>query len=208
MLRLLHKLFLIFCLLFIEIVLLAIVWAIGFAGISFLQLLMSGGGLPSPQVIIPDAFAWSDENANGEYDSDEIPLENVCIWSSVNAGDYFDISNCNEAIKTSSDGKWIGEEYGGRYSSEDVYIFVLSPNGYKPTTPPVVRGTYGEFGFVSVETSLGQDYSIEEVANSYIEQDRQKHLRLTIIYSVTGLIVLSILVYIASLISEKILSLK
>lgn len=207
MLKTLHKAFLILCLIFVETVVLVVIGGVLYVGWGILYLFMSGGGFPSPAVTIPSAFAWIDQNANGHFDSDEIPISGVCVRSTSSTEKLLRNFSCDVIDKTGLDGKWFGAEYPGRLR-EDIYIIANAPQGYKFTSSPVVKGTDAEFGFVSVESPLGQMFSTDDVINHYFEQERQHRVRNKIVYSIIGSAVFSLLFYIANLISKKILSLK
>ncbi len=94
------------------------------------------------------AIAWLDTNQNGNRDPSELPLRDVCIWSSLSPYSYNDVpQSCKfQQNQTNNEGKWGGEFFAGS-DGTDIYIFADAPSGYHSTTPPVVKNYYAEFGF-------------------------------------------------------------
>lgn len=115
---------------------------------------LASGLMPACDMGAFSATAWLDQNANGTHDPDEPPLPDVCMWEAFRPEDYANNSICSSGVnKTNQNGEWQSSFYAGCPSGDFfIYIFALPPNGYKYTTPPVVRSNKGSFGFAPVET--------------------------------------------------------
>ncbi len=95
------------------------------------------------------------------------------MWEAFHPEDYVNTYLCASGVnKTDQNGKWQSRFYAGCPSSDDfLYIFVLPPDGYESTTPPVVRSNHGSFGFAPVDTQV--NIEIMPVI-SYLQRDFDK----------------------------------
>jgi hypothetical protein len=198
----LHKLFLTPQILFLELILLALI--IGAIFLCYSVFLFGANGFQLGEELTGVyATAWVDENGNGINDHGELPLAGVCIWSGETALAYRESSeDCAKSENiTLENGRWAGDLYG----NNDLYIFALPPDGYKSSTPPVVKGNDAEFGFVSSNMPLKiQIEPMDVYVQRFLDEDKQIELLTKIGIS----ILLLLLTYVAWKVSEKVVSIK
>jgi hypothetical protein len=94
------------------------------------------------------AYAWLDEDYDGQEDDGEPPLGGVFIFE----GPYdYELAQtiCDEVTNTNDDGLWEGEFYAGG-TCDGIIISAYPPEGYIATTPLQVDGCFGKFGFAPI----------------------------------------------------------
>ncbi len=163
------------CILFIELFLLVVI-ILGLG--AFISNFLPGPVSSSAPLCDLGEFsadAWLDQNANGTRDENDPPLANVCIWEAFRPEDYKNTSVCNSAMnKTDQNGEWQSMFYAGCPSGDFfIYIFALSPDGFKYTTPPVVRSNHASFGFAPV--NMQTNIQIMPVA-TYLQKDFEREV--------------------------------
>jgi len=105
-----------------------------------------------------------DANANGNRDLGEQPLPGVCIFA-VAAPRQPPLDTASQLRNSASDA-WRTDETGqwpladdtmrvinffAGAKCDDLWILALPPQGYQHTTPRIVNGCEGEFGFRRIE---------------------------------------------------------
>jgi hypothetical protein len=104
---------------------------------------------------------WFDSNGNGRKDVNESPLAGVCVWDQpwLHVPDEKEVTEICGSLcyQTDDSGKWEGDFHAGQ-ACDDFYVFAKPPEGYRPSTPPVVNYCVAEFGFVLEDSALQDAY--------------------------------------------------
>ena len=154
------------------------------------------------------ALAWFDSDGDGRFDFNEPLIQGVCMWASTTLRIYDQqeiVEICEdaefyEAFHTNSLGLWPYETerymtFFAGASCNDIYIYALPPEGFNATTPLIVNGCSGAFGFAPENVSP-QNRALSHEA--YVErQEREGMVRLTIlILSVVALIAIGSAIFV------------
>jgi hypothetical protein len=137
--------------------------------------LLGGDGFAS-------ADTWLDTNRNGQRDSNELPLAEVCVWGNV---PFFQTSSeerlssiCEHSL-TDWRGHW--PESGKSYlefragaNCNDILIFAKPPDGYESTTALVVNDCHAVFGFVPSSTARTSATEYISIYEGYVRTANRK----------------------------------
>ena len=132
---------------------------------------------------------WLDENANGEREPEEPPLEGVCVWAGYaaltsEAYPYAGFSNWEEICARPGS---LTDENGNRWrffaggSCDEVHILLGPLDGYRATTPVAVNGCTAEFGLVAdISPSEARSFSAEDYIRRQIRLEQVKRIAVPI----------------------------
>ena len=123
---------------------------------------------------------YIDQNANGIKDKNEPPLDAVCVWGgpvsldSVSANEMIEFTCSKPRSVTDGKGQWGEFKPGSR--CEDLFLFAVTPEGYRPTTDLAVNGCEAKFGFTS--TGSVPQKNILTLNNLFSRKVMEKRIKL------------------------------
>jgi len=145
-----------------------------------------------------DIETYVDLNGNGQKDTNEPALDDVCVWVADQIQEYTppDIDEiCGKPYQhTTGQGKWVGSGYVAGKRCDEVFTYAVPPNGYQPTTPLAVNYCIAKFGFISSGTVPRiQVLSPVEYSRRYISLENLKQAGLVVVV-VLGAVIISIVI--------------